>query len=168
VLETLIEFFDEGNEFVLEGFIQFRLKKYKKTLKTVVAQMKKEYDTQKEYKEFLRLLKYFVDVQETSTEMVHIVGMDDGGFQLFDKNKDDITQQSIAEFEKDFEIQDVNEDDLLVSTLITIAPRNIIIHRKDMIQNKQLVETIANIFQGKIAFCTGCELCESGNENQST
>lgn len=51
------------------------MKKYREILERAIDFIVKEYETQKEYKEFLRLLKYFVDVQEMKEESVHIVGI---------------------------------------------------------------------------------------------
>ncbi|NLM13923.1 MAG: hypothetical protein GX209_09290 [Epulopiscium sp.] len=164
ILDSLIDFFDDSNEFLLEGFILFRLKDYRERLEMVVNHIVSEYETQKEYKEFLRLLKYFVDVQEMKEEIIHVVGIKEGRFKIYDKDKNDITERCKEEFRQDFSDKEINYDDLLVSTLITIAPRQIIIHHYEAIQNKPLIETISNIFQGKVTLCPKCEFCLNSNE----
>jgi hypothetical protein len=64
---------------------------------------------------------------------------------------------------KDFinEIPDgeLNFDDLLVSTLITLAPKLITIHCISSFKNKELLETIKNVFTNRVLICNGCNLC---------
>ncbi|NLK21563.1 MAG: hypothetical protein GX308_05670 [Epulopiscium sp.] len=168
IMSMLMDFFEDSNEFVLEGFIQFRLQEYKRNLEKIIVYIIKEYEAQKEYKEFLRLLKYFVDTQETKEETIHIVGSKEGRFRIYDKDKKDITERCEEEFEEDFKSKSDNYDDLLVSTLITIAPRQILIHHYELIQNKTLIETINNIFQGKVTICSTCEFCKNFHGNQLT
>ncbi|NLK97217.1 MAG: hypothetical protein GX272_03945 [Epulopiscium sp.] len=164
IMDCLMDFFEDSNEFLLEGFILFRLKEYRERLEMVVSHIVSEYETQKEYKEFLRLLKYFVDVQEMKEEIIHIVGIKEGRFKIYDKDKNDITERCKEEFKQDFSDKEINYDDLLVSALITIAPRQIIIHHYEAIQNKPLIETISSIFQGKVTLCPKCEFCLNSNE----
>lgn len=164
IMDLLMDFFEESNEFLLEGFVRFRLQNYKKDLEKIVAHIVSEYETQKEYKEFLRLLKYFVDVQEMKEEIIHIVGIKEGRYKIYDKDKNDITEQCKQGFEQDFSDKEINYDDLLVSSLITIAPRQIVIHHYEVIQNKPLIETISSIFQGKVTLCPKCEFCLNSNE----
>ncbi|WP_058486153.1 putative sporulation protein YtxC [Defluviitalea phaphyphila] len=159
ILDSLMDFFEESNEFLLEGFIQFRLKEYKKHLEEVVLYIVKEYETQKEYKEFINLLKYFVDEQEVKEEIIHIIGTKDGNFKIYNKDKKDITEKCKEEFIQDFNIKDINYDDLLVSTLITTTPKQIVIHNYNLIKNKALIETISNIFQDRVKLCSECEFC---------
>lgn len=164
IMNSLMDFFEDHNELILEGFVQFRLKEYKENLEKAIDYIIKEYETQKEYKEFLRLLKYFVDVQEMKEEVVHIVGTKNERFRLFDKDKNDITNRCKQEFEQDFNNKEINYDDFLVSALITIAPKQIIIHNYKALQNKPIFETIINIFQGKVTICSKCDFCTNSHE----
>ncbi|KAE9633403.1 hypothetical protein GND95_09180 [Defluviitalea raffinosedens] len=164
IMDRLMDFFEDSNEFLLEGFVLFRLKDYRGKLEMVVRHIVSEYETQKEYKEFLRLLKYFVDVQEMKEEIIHIIGLKEGGFKIYDKDKNDITERCKEEYKQDFSDKEINYDDLLVSALITIAPRQIVIHHYEAIQNKPLIETISSIFQGKVTLCPKCEFCLNSNE----
>ena len=57
---------------------------------------------------------------------------------------------------------DMNYDDLLISSLITIAPSKIIIHSQEQHDDKKIIEIIENIFVNKISICNKCELCNQG------
>jgi hypothetical protein len=51
----------------LDGFLSFRLKEYRGRLAEVVDKAVDEYMMDMEYKEFIRVLRYFVDVQEAQS-----------------------------------------------------------------------------------------------------
>ena len=54
-------------------------------------------------------------------------------------------------------------------SLISLAPKKIIIHRISQFTNKELLNTIFNIFLDKVIICTECELCYQNivqNENK--
>ena len=101
-----------------------------------------------EYQEFIRLLKYFVDIQEPKFDVVNIYLHKDEIFVCKNKNNKDITNEYI----KDFDIEELtNIDDLLVSSLITSAPTKINIYNKENI-NQETVETLTSIFNDRIDF----------------
>lgn len=159
VENALKSYLAEQDELILEGFIQFRLSTYKKHLEQIIDRIVKEYETQKEYHDFIKLLQYFVQLQECKLQIVHVIGCADRTFKILDEYKNEITQQCIEEFQADIQMLDINYDDLLVSALISIAPQEIVIHCYEEIHNKQLIETICSVFQGRVKFCQTCEIC---------
>lgn len=58
------------------------------------------------------------------------------------------------------EEEGLSYDDLLLSSLITLAPLKIVIHKREMIQNRELLDTIIEIFPNNVTFCKGCQLCD--------
>lgn len=159
IAKKLIEFFETSNEIILDGFVTFRLKEYIKELEDVVDKAVDDYLMEKEYKEFIRLLKYFVEIQEPKFDIVHVLVNYDNRYILLDKNKKEITNECIQDFINEVSEGEINYDDLLVSSLITLAPNKIYIHMIDKIKNRELMETIKNVFYGKVTFCPGCDLC---------
>ena len=113
----------------------------------------------REYKEFIRLLRYFVDIQEPKYDTIHVIAGFEDKYILLDEKKGEITNECIQEFVNEIQDGEINYDDLLVSTLITFAPRKIVIHCTGQIKNKELLETIKNVFSGKVFICNGCETC---------
>ncbi|NLD46775.1 MAG: putative sporulation protein YtxC [Clostridiaceae bacterium] len=159
IIRKLLEYFQSADTVILDGFVNFRLKDYIKDLEEVVDKAVDDFLMEREYKEFIRLLRYFVDIQEPKFNIIHIVVGYDNRYVLLDEDKREITNECIQEFMNDIPGGEINYDDLLVSSLITMAPRKIVIHGSKSFRNKELLETIKNVFWGKAVICGDCELC---------
>lgn len=159
IVRKLIDYFDSSNSLILDGFVNFRLKDYVKDLEEVVDKAVDDYLMEREYKEFIRLLRYFVDIQEPKFETIHVIASMDNKYILLDERKREITSECIQEFINEISEDDINYDDLLVSSLITFAPKKITIHCTGQLRNKELLETIKNVFPDKVFMCNGCEIC---------
>lgn len=126
VLHKIMDFLNTSGIIILDGFINFRLKDYIEQLEEAVDKAIDEYLMDKEYREFIKLLRYFVDLQEPKKDMVNVL-LRGGEFFLLDE------QMNLIEKDEGInmiarENPDVNVDDILVSTLINMAPRKIVIH----------------------------------------
>ncbi|MDP4092221.1 MAG: putative sporulation protein YtxC [Bacillota bacterium] len=159
IVRKLLDYFESSNNIILDGFVNFRLKDYIKDLEEIVDKAVDDFLMEREYKEFIRLLRYFVDIQDPKFDVVHIIVAYDGKYVLQDGNGKEITNECIQEFMTEINEGEVNYDDLLVSSLITLAPRKIMIHSTEQFRNKELLETIKNVFSGRVLICTGCDLC---------
>lgn len=159
IVKRLIDYFESSNNLILEGFVNFRLKEYIKELEEIVDKAVDDYLMQREYREFIKLLRYFVDIQEPKFDVIHIIADYDGKYILLDDGKREITKDCIREYTSEIAQDEVNYDDLLVSSLITLAPGKVIIHCLSQFKNKELFETIKNVFLGKVVICNGCEIC---------
>lgn len=159
IIRKLIEYFESSEKVILDGFVNFRLKDYMKDLEEIVDKAVDDFLTEREYKEFIRLLRYFVDIQEPKFNVIHVLVGYDGKYILLDENKREITNECIQEFMNDIPEGEINYDDLLVSSLITMAPKKVVIHSSKSFRNKELLETIKNVFWGKSIICPDCELC---------
>ncbi len=159
IIRKLIEYFESSEKVILDGFVNFRLKDYMKDLEEIVDKAVDDFLTEREYKEFIRLLRYFVDIQEPKFNVIHVLVGYDSKYILLDENKREITNECIQEFMNDIPEGEINYDDLLVSSLITMAPKKVVIHSAKSFRNKELLETIKNVFWGKSIICPDCELC---------
>ena len=134
---------DSGN---IEGIVTFRLNEYKKLLDDLVENLVEEYCLNKEYDDFIELLRYFISVQSHRAEIVYIVVNDEDMYTVLDEKKHDITVEVIKDLVPQNEIKYVTYDDLLISMLISIAPKKIVINNKEKIKNMQLFETVEKVF----------------------
>lgn len=159
IIRKLVDYFESSNKVILDGFVNFRLKDYIKDLEEIVDKAVDEFLTEREYKEFIRLLRYFVDIQEPKFNVIHVLVGYDNKYILLDEHKKEITNECIQEFMNDIPEGEINYDDLLVSSLITMAPKKVVIHNANSFRNKELLETIKNVFWGKAIICPDCELC---------
>jgi len=159
IIRKLLDYFEGSNSLILDGFVNFRLKDYMKDLEDIVDKAVDDFLMEREYREFIRLLRYFVDIQEPKFEIVHIIVGYEGKYVLLDETRKEITNECIQEFINEISGGEINYDDLLVSSLITLAPKKVIIHCTVQFKNKELLETIKNVFAGKVVICSGCETC---------
>ncbi len=160
IFRKLLEYFENSNEIILDGFVNFRIKEYIRELEDVVDKAVDTFLMEREYQEFIKLLRYFVDIQEPKLEAVHILPGYENKYIILDHSHNEITNDCIKEFLNEVPEEDINFDDLLVSSLITIAPIRIYIHDAKQIKNKELIETIKNVFLNKVILCNGCDLCK--------
>ncbi|EPR09520.1 putative sporulation protein YtxC [Ruminiclostridium papyrosolvens] len=159
IVKKLLEYFEGSNSIILDGFVNFRLKDYNKELEEIIDNAVDDFLIEREYKEFIRLLKYFVEIQDSKFNVVHVVMEYDDNYMLLDEKKHEITNECIQEFVTELSEADISHDDLLVSSLITLAPKNIIVHNWERFKNKKLLDTIKNVFSGKVVLCNGCDIC---------
>ncbi len=139
--ESTVEYLKNNSFIIISGFVNFRLEEYKNELKKLCYNAAEEFSALKEYDEFLNMLKFFVSVQMPKENLVHVVKKK-GELRLLNRFKKDITDRYSDEFA--FADEDLTSEDILLSALITISPRNIIIH--DTKENNKIYETIISVF----------------------
>ncbi|URZ16943.1 putative sporulation protein YtxC [Clostridium felsineum] len=154
ILEKINECLEEYDEVNITGFVRFRMKFIEANLKIIIDKVIERYMIEKEYDEFVKLLKYFVDMQESKIEIVNIYVLETGEYKLTDVKGEDITDKVMNEFSGAKSKKGINEDDILISGLITACPQKIIIYDADKFQNKEILNTIENVFENKVIFCS--------------
>lgn len=160
VLKSILEYLDFSNEINIEGFVNFRLKFFIDMIEEAIDKTIEDFIIEKEYKEFIKILQYFVDIQEPKIDLINVV-LRKEQYNLYDKNSKVIKNDFMEEIADEMLEHDMNYDDLLISSLITIAPSKIVIHADDDNKENQVIEVIENIFENKTTVCEGCELCNS-------
>ncbi len=70
IIQKILDYLDANNWINIDGFIRFRLKDYIGELRDAAEKAVDEFLMEREYREFIQLLKYFVEVQEP--RLVHI------------------------------------------------------------------------------------------------
>lgn len=161
IMREILDYLAFNDAINIDGFVNFRLNNYIKELNETVERAIEIYIAEREYNEFIKLLKYFVEIQEPKIDIVHLMCTPDGKYLLLDGCKNKINGEFIEEIRADINEGDINYDDLLISTLITVSPRRIYMHNLSSFTNKELVKTITNVFSDRISICPGCEICSS-------
>ncbi|MBM6839415.1 putative sporulation protein YtxC, partial [Clostridium saudiense] len=85
IIEKIKECLEENEEINIQGFITFRMKELRQGIEDIIEKVVEEYMVEKEYKEFVKLLKYFVDIQESRIDEINIFIQDGGGYIIKDK-----------------------------------------------------------------------------------
>lgn len=165
ILQKLLDFLRYNNRIIIEGFIRFRLKEYICELREAADKAVDDFLIEREYREFVQLLKYFVDIQDSKIEAVHVLIRGGGVFKLYDGNMQPVRSDYLEGYIIDLADNEINYEDLLISALITIAPKEITLHYKNNNSMTATLDTIKNVFTGRIKECTGCELCTPNPKN---
>ncbi|WP_125152751.1 putative sporulation protein YtxC [Clostridium rectalis] len=163
MLKKITECIDENDEINIQGFMTFRMKEFKKELESIIDKVVENYMIEKEYNEFIKLLKYFVDIQESKMEEINIVIDRSGEYKVLNEYGEDIIDKLFSEFDesKNKVTGDINKDDILISALITYCPEKIVIHCWDNCSNKEMINTIKNVFLQRVILCDNCKICKS-------
>ncbi len=156
-------FLDDAESLSLDGFLTFRLKEYKLLLKKTALNAVESYLAEREYEEFITLLRYFVNTRPSEEPVLHIVAEQDGRFKLFDREGESLRILYGEEAEWGA-TEGLTEEDMLLSTLITVAPREITFHSVGNLQNARLLETVMKVFSGRVHVCDACPLCRPQKE----
>lgn len=165
-IDKIKECIEENHEINIDGFITFRMRELRKDIEDIIDKVVEKYMVEKEYKEFIKLLKYFVDIQDSKIEEINLIALSAGGYMVTDSDGKDIFPTFLNEL-SDCKIGvDANIEDIIISGLITSAPKKIIIHKKEECKNKEFIETIKNVFGERVEFCDECKLCSKTIEKR--
>ncbi|MGM0370419.1 MAG: sporulation protein YtxC [Bacillota bacterium] len=154
------DYVEDGRRIMLEGFVQFRLKDYLSKLELAVKNAIEEYGVEKEYEEFIHLLKYYVDTKQKYSKLVNVVKVKKDDFELLGDEKNIIEDPFLDQYILEELEQELDEKDLLISSLLAVAPEEIILHFKSPFE---LVENLENIFGDSLSICLGCKYCNVDN-----
>lgn len=160
VLSQLREYLDQNSELVVEGFVHFRLRDYLEELEDAVDRAVDDFLTEREEREFVRLLRYFLDVQEPRVDEVHVRMRPGGSFSLVDPQGHTLRSEVLEQFVVEMVESEVSYEDLLISALITLAPRRVVIHGSVPPVWEGGVATIRGVFGDRLRDCPGCALCD--------
>ncbi len=139
--EQTRNYLKENNYIIISGFVNFRLEEYKNELKILCHDAAEELYAMREYDEFMNMLRFFISVQSPKEPLVHLKKTGET-IRIYNKRNKDITK---AYCENSlFDDEGFTREDIVLSALITIAPRKIIIH--DSKDTERIYDTILNVF----------------------
>ena len=148
------EYLCDANALVIEGFIRFRMKEYMEELKRSAEEALVRFMAEREHREFVRLLKYFVDIQDQRQEIVHVVRTKENRFELRSSEGQRVPGDYVDTLASDVLGEGVDVADLLISALITVAPRRVVLHFEP---DSATAETIDAVFEGRVERCRGMD-----------
>lgn len=165
IVKKIQQCVEENKEMNVDGFLRFRTKEYIEDIQDIVDKIVEQYMSYKEYNEFINLLKYFVDIQESKIKEVNIIIDNDGNYIIKGENDEDISEKFFSEISDIKSSAEVTVEDMLISALITNVPEKIVIHCVENCNNKEILETIKKVFEDRVHFCNNCNLCRKYNQN---
>lgn len=146
--------------FDIEGFLRFRASDYKEQVEKAVSHVVDEYVLEKEYIEFIELLKHFVDSQVPRMHTLHVGITPAGKFHLYNEVGKKVTSEYLDDLSFASCGNEYSYEDMLVSALIAVAPRKIVLHIRYE-GYKDTLNTIVQVFEGRVSYCNeGCFICD--------
>ncbi len=162
VLQRVVEYLERQDTLVVDGFVTFRLKDYVDELVTAVDRAVDDFLMEREYREFVGLLRHVVDSQLERPPVTHCVFDGSGGFQLQDEQGQAVAADFLDEVGPEAALRDVGVEDLLVSALITVAPRAVRLHVPEeaaVALSQDALGTLEAVFPRAVSVCPGCARC---------
>lgn len=157
VYSVLTDYLMTNDQINLEGFVRFRIKDFWQFLTEAVDAAVDAYLIEREYQEFVRLLRYFVELQEPKIEMVNVIIDQPDSFHILDYKGEEIQTEHLEDMILELGHNELDFEDFLISALITIAPAKLVLH---LCQGNRVEQTILNIFTHRVMVCDGCALCK--------
>lgn len=153
ILSTLFfNYLCSNHSIILKGFATFRIKKYLKILLEQIDKSVNKYIIEKEYIEFISLLKIYINSASPLTDFVYLIYNDNKPI-LLDKNKQIIkidTNSLDAKYLSDISF---SSNDYTLNTLLSILPNKIYVYLIDS-KTDDFINTLKLIFEHRIIFCT--------------
>ena len=158
LFDTFYNYIINHHSIILSGFINFRLNLYRRLLEELVDFSVNEFIIEREYHEFISLLKLYINTQKSLTNCVHIISLDYETFLLDEKlNIINIDNTSLnAKFLSDISF---SKNDYILNTLLTILPEKVYIHQISVYANLEFINTLKLIFDKKVSICNDCNIC---------
>lgn len=156
--DIFYQFLSTHKSIVLNGFINFRLKSYLSLLDEIVNEAVNHFIIEKEYLEFISLLKLYINSQACGCEMVHIVFSSSDSI-LLDENKNLIVLSDDIFKAKYLSDISFSSNDYILNSLLTLLPRKIYIHLVGGYMD-EFINTLQLVFENRIHLCTDCNICK--------
>lgn len=157
IFNEVYDYISINDLMIVDGFVSFRLKSRDKIINEIIKRSIDEFSAVKEYREFINILQYFIDIQEPKIDLINVVIDDE--YKLYDKENNLIDNDFFSDIISELSDDGINEDDILISSIITIAPQRLIIHVNEENKDKEIVDILQSVFIDKVEFCKGCNLC---------
>ena len=158
LFELFLNYIKNSKTIVLNGFINFRLKAYYAVIEEIVDEAINNFIVEREYLEFISLLKLYISSQQSTTSIVHLIYFNNYSI-LLDENKNIINVSD--EIFKAKYLSDISFsfNDYTLNSLLTLIPNKIYIHLIDNYQD-EFINTLKLIFEKRVVLCTDCNLCK--------
>ncbi|MFC5468700.1 putative sporulation protein YtxC [Cohnella suwonensis] len=138
----------------LDGFLRFRLGDYRAEVQEAAETAIEERMMERQYQEFMTLLKSMVEWQETRTSAVHVLHAGGHAFRLLDEEMRPLGEgaadgEDRAASEERIDPGEQEEESRVVSQLLAASPRQLYIHTPE--PESQVIRTIVGIFGDRAA-----------------
>ena len=166
IYNSIYNFITNNKNLVIDGFINFRLQTYNEFLDDIVSESVNNYVIEKEYLEFISLLKLYINSQKNNSNIVHLIYKSSESI-LLDENKNIILNSEDISQAKYLSDITFSSNDYTLNSLLNLLPKKIYIH---LIDNSidEFINTLQLIFENRISICLNCDICDIYKCNKKT
>ena len=156
--KNIKEYVKENKAMILDGFVYFRLKAYLEYLDEVVDSGVNQLVIEKEYREFISLLRVYVESKVPEYNLLHLIYINGESILLDEKRNIVSVSENIynAKYLSDISF---SSNDFALNTLLCLLPRRIEIHLID--DEDEFINTLKLIFEGRVTICKDCDICKT-------
>ena len=158
------DYLTTNKSIVLTGFMNFRIKDYMIILENIVDEAVNTFIIEKEYLEFVSLLKMYISSQSCNCNVVHLIYNNENSI-LLDDNKNVINISDDIFKAKYLSDITFSSNDYALNSLLTLIPKKIYIHLIDNVVD-EFIHTIGLIFENRTEICTDCDICKIYKNNK--
>ena len=158
IKKETMDYILENKTIVLDGFVYFRLQNYFKNLDSIVDEAVNSFVIEKEYTEFISLLRIYVDSRLPEFSTLHLI-YNNGESILLDDEKNVVSVSDNIYNAKYLSDISFSSNDFALNTLLTLLPEKIEIHLID--EEDEFINTIKLIFENRVSICRECNICKT-------
>lgn len=163
IKEGLRDYLAENNTLIIDGYLRFRSDSYKDLIDLIIEKVVLDIQMETEYEEFIYMLQYYLDSQYPKYDIVNVI-IKENNYYLVDSKYKQIENPTIYSIIEEYGKDDFSKADILVSSLIILAPNKIVVHMKND-KEKDLLMILKRIFTNRLSFCYSCDLCDGYKPN---
>ena len=157
ILLSFIDYFTNNKSLILEGFIKFRLNNYMKILDSIVDLSVNKFVIDREYTEFIDLLKIYINSKDYGANIVHLIYTQKESI-LLDEFKNVIELDTNILDNRYLSDISFSSNDFALNSLLTLLPKVIYIHLID--SRDEFINTLELIFDNRVFICNDCSICK--------
>lgn len=154
----VLRYISFNKSILLDGIVTFRVSNYINCLGNIVDFAVNQFIVNREYSEFIDLLKIYISSRAPEIDLVHLIYINCESI-LLDKDKNII---ALCKDNLDtYYLSDISfsSNDYALNSLLSLLPKKIIIHL--ISPSDDFINTIKLIFGDIVTICTDCSICKT-------
>lgn len=156
ISNSFYKYFLDNRYAILDGFVNFKLSDYIKELDTIVDMCVNKFIIDREYSEFINLLKTYIKTSPCVSGVIHLIYGNQKSI-LLDSSKNNIEFSDDLINNKYLSDISFSSNDLALNSLLTLLPKKLYIHILD--KEDDFINTLKLIFDNRVYICNDCDLC---------
>lgn len=150
IKKNILDVLEDTRKIDIDGYLTFRLNKIRENTSLIIDKLVEKIITKNEYDEFIKLLKYFVSIEESKIDVLNIFINKNGEYKVVDKNGENLINNFKEIVYLDNNENDPSSEDIIISGLVTNCPKKINIYGVQNCLNLEFLNTIKKVFEEKV------------------